>query len=58
MAKDSKDYYILKETTMPAIIVECGFLSNTEENNKLKDEEYQKKIAWAIYLGILDYYKS
>ena len=58
VAKDSKDYYILKETTMPAIIVECGFLSNTEENNKLKDEEYQKKIAWSIYLGILDYYKS
>ena len=57
-AKESKDYYILKETKMPAIIVECGFLSNTEENNNLKNEEYQKKIAWSIYLGILDYYNE
>lgn len=56
VAKANKDYYILKQTKMPAIIVECGFLSNTEENNNLKNEEYQKKIAWAIYLGILDYY--
>ncbi len=56
VAKESKEYYILKQTKMPAIIVECGFLSNMEENNNLKDEEYQKKVAWAIYLGILDYY--
>lgn len=56
VAKENKDYYLLKETTMPSIIVECGFLSNEEENNKLKDEEYQKKVAWAIYLGVLDYY--
>lgn len=56
IAKESKEYYILKQTKMPAIIVECGFLSNQEENNNLKNEEYQKKIAWAIYLGILDYY--
>ncbi|WP_250278252.1 N-acetylmuramoyl-L-alanine amidase CwlD [[Clostridium] colinum] len=58
VAKESKDYYILKQSKMPAIIVECGFLSNTEENNNLKNEEYQKKIAWAIYLGILDYYAN
>ncbi len=58
IAKENKDYYLLKQTTMPSIIVECGFLSNTEENNKLKNEEYQKKIAWAIYLGILDYYNN
>ena len=56
VAKENKNYYILKETKMPAIIVECGFLSNEEENNNLKNEEYQKKIAWAIYLGIIDYY--
>lgn len=58
VAKENKDYYLLKQTAMPSIIVECGFLSNTEENNKLKNEEYQKKIAWAIYLGILDYYNN
>ena len=56
VAKSNKDYYLLKQTTMPSIIVECGFLSNSEENENLKNEEYQQKIAWAIYLGILDYY--
>lgn len=56
VAKESTSYYILKKTDIPSVIVECGFLSNTEENNKLKTPEYQKKIAWAIYLGILDYY--
>lgn len=55
-AKASKDYYLLKETSIPAIIVECGFLSNGEDNDNLKDAEYQHKIAWAIYLGILNYY--
>ena len=55
-AKANKDYYLLKKTGVPSIIVECGFLSNPEENNKLKSEEYQEKIAWAVYLGILDYY--
>lgn len=55
-AKENNNYYLLKQTTMPSVIVECGFLSNYEENNKLKDEEYQQKIAWAIYLGILDYF--
>ncbi len=57
-AKANKDYYLLKKTAVPSIIVECGFLSNTEESNKLKSEEYQEKIAWAVYLGILDYYKG
>ena len=56
VAKSNKDYYLLKQTTMPSIIVECGFLSNSEENKNLKNEKKKKKIAWAIYLGILDYY--
>lgn len=57
-AKANKDYYLLKQTKIPSIIVECGFLSNPEENAKLKDEKYQQQIAWSIYLGILDYYKA
>ena len=40
---------------MPAVIVECGFLSNYQEEKMLNDEQYQNKVAWAIYLGILDY---
>ena len=58
VAKENKDYYILRETKMPSIIVECGFLSNQQENTMLKDEKYQKEIAWAIYSGILDYYNA
>lgn len=54
--KSSTSYYILKETTIPAVIIECGFLSNPNEVYLLSNKEYQNKISWAIYLGILDYY--
>ncbi|MBS4960607.1 MAG: N-acetylmuramoyl-L-alanine amidase [Clostridiales bacterium] len=54
-AKENTSYYILKNTQMPAVIVECGFLSNYQEEKMLNDEQYQNKVAWAIYLGILDY---
>lgn len=57
-AKSNTDYYLLKKTAVPSIIVECGFLSNIEERNKLKTEEYQEQIAWGVYLGILDYYRN
>lgn len=57
-AKANADYYILKTDDTTAIIVECGFLSNKEEEELLKNSEYEKKIAWAIYLGIVDYYNS
>lgn len=56
VAKADSSYYLLKQTNVPAVIVECGFLSNPEESQKLSDDKYQEKIAWAIYLGILDYY--
>lgn len=51
----SGDYYILRETSIPGVIVEAGFLSNPEEAELLNSPEYQKKIAWAIYLGIISY---
>ena len=51
-------YYLLKKTSTPIVIVECGFLSNSEEANKLETEEYQEKMAWAIHLGILQYINS
>ena len=40
---------------MPAVLVECGFLTNDEELKKLKDEEYQKDLAEGITQGILTY---
>lgn len=48
--------YLLKNATVPAILVECGFLSNAQEEKKLTDENYQKQIAWAIYCGIIQYF--
>lgn len=52
-AKANNTYYMLKKTTVPTIIVECGFLSNQEEAEKLTTEEYQEKVAQAICSGII-----
>lgn len=57
-AKANDCYYLLKRTEVPTIIVECGFLSNAQEAEKLLDEEYQKKLADAITQGITEYLKS
>ena len=54
-AKANDTYYLLKRTESPTIIVECGFLTNTEEAGLLKQEEYQKKVAEAIVAGIKAY---
>ena len=54
-AKANESYYILKRTSGPTVIVECGFLSNPEEESLLQDEEYQNKIVEAIYQGIQTY---
>ncbi|MBE5756457.1 MAG: N-acetylmuramoyl-L-alanine amidase [Clostridiales bacterium] len=49
------DYYILNSHQYPSALVECGFLSNKEDENLLITEEYQEKIAYAIFKGIIDY---
>lgn len=54
--KDNSSYYILKNSEIPSVIVECGFLSSFDENERLKSSGYQKKLAWAIYMGITDYF--
>lgn len=54
--KPNSDYYVLRKITVPGVIVECGFLSNSVEHDLLQSEEYQSKLAWAVYMGILDYY--
>lgn len=48
--------YLLKNAKNPAIIVECGFISNPEECSKLLNDEYQKQIAFSITFGFIDYY--
>lgn len=52
-AKGNDTYYLLKRTEVPTIIVECGFLSNPQEAEKLTEDEYQKKLAQAITSGII-----
>ncbi len=52
-----KNIYLLYNSSVPALIIECGFLSNANEAKKLSDEEYQKKLAFAIYCGLMDYMK-
>lgn len=53
--KANDSYYLLKKTAMPIVIVECGFLSNYGEAEKLVTEEYQDQVAWAIYMGVVQY---
>lgn len=47
--------YLLWNTKVPAVLVECGFLSNPSEAIKLKDKNYQQQLAFAIYSGTMDY---
>nr|OON98281.1 MAG: hypothetical protein ATN36_01035 [Epulopiscium sp. Nele67-Bin005] len=54
--KNSESYYLLKRTDMPSVIVECGFLTNPEEEKKLMSSEYQDKMAFAISKGIDDFF--
>lgn len=55
IAKSNNSYYMLKNTTCPTVIVECGFLSNPEEAELLLQEDYQNKIAYAITEGVKSY---
>ena len=48
--------YIMKKVEIPISIVECGFLSNPEEEKQLQEDEYQNRLAWGIYNGITDYF--
>lgn len=48
-------YYLLKKTTVPTVIVECGFLSNYEDEKKLCNEQYQDELVWAMHLAIMEY---
>ena len=48
--------YIIKHVEIPTSIVECGFLSNPEEEKQLLDDNYQNRLAWGIYSGIIKYF--
>lgn len=48
--------YIMKHVEIPISIVECGFLSNPEEEKQLLEDDYQNRLAWGIYNGIIEYF--
>ena len=50
--------YIAKNVEIPLSIVECGFLSNPQEEKQLKENEYQNRLAWGIYTGICDFFSK
>lgn len=53
-----KDYKILRESSIPSVIVECGFISNYEEDKLLNEENYQNKLAISIANSIDKFYKN
>ena len=55
-AKENSNYIILKGNNIPSLVVECGFLSNIEEEQMLNKDEYQQDIAWGIMKGIVRYF--
>lgn len=50
------DTYIMRESKMPSVTVEVGFISNPEEEKLLLDKNYQAKLAWSIYAGVVKYF--
>ena len=55
--KSTESYYILKNTSIPSILIECGFLSNPDETARLTDPNYQKELAYAIAVGTCRFLK-
>jgi len=55
---EKKPFILMKNLKVPTVFVECGFLSNPEEEKKLAQEEYQLKLAAAIKQGIDEYFSS
>ena len=52
--KEIDGIYLTKHIEIPFILIECGFISNEFETNLLTQNDYQEKIAWGIYSGIID----
>ena len=52
--RENPSLYVLRRANMPAILIELGYLSNTSDAEKLRDNQYQ--FAYGIYLGIMRYF--
>ena len=53
--KYGEGLYLLENSEHPAVIVECGFITNGEECRKLSQKEYQKELSFSIVCGIIEY---
>ena len=52
----SEEMYIIESGPQPCVIVECGFISNVDEEEMLLDTHYQQRVAQAIVHGCADYF--
>ena len=52
------DFYVLRNTTMPAVLIECGFFDYRPDFNVLTNEAFQKDFASFVYTGILNYFNE
>ncbi|MDX2361893.1 MAG: N-acetylmuramoyl-L-alanine amidase [Crocinitomicaceae bacterium] len=52
------DFYVLRKTNCPAVLLECLFFDNYEEFKLLRDPEFQKELAWRIYQGIVKHIQN
>lgn len=50
--------YLFKNTQQPALLIECGFLSNANDAANLSDSDYQKKVAFTVFKGLTSYFKA
>ena len=57
-AKKSSGIYLMEHIQWPGVLIECGFLSNPEECEKLSQKEYQKELSFSIVCGIIEYEKN
>ena len=53
--KPGRNIYLLEHVSVPAVLVECGFLSNAAEAGKLSQEEYRQQLALCVFGGICEY---
>ena len=56
--KPGQNIYLLENLENTAVLIECGFLSNVEECEKLSQKEYQKELSFSIVCGIIEYIKA
>ncbi len=53
--KNGRNIYVLKNCNNVGVLIECGFLTNSEESAKLSEKEYQKRLSFSVVCGIIEY---